>query len=91
MTGLLSVAICTKWNGRQIRRLGGELGLDVYNLEKMQDLPDDMVKAWLRKENDVQEKCGDPLTWNVLVKKLKKTGQTGIARAIIRDKWGQSQ
>ena len=78
-------------DGHQIRRLGGELGLDVYNLEKMRDLPDDMVKAWLRKENDVQEKCGDPLTWNVLVKKLKKIGQTGIARAILRDKWGQSQ
>ena len=75
----------------QIKRLGGELGLNVYNLEKMQDLPGDMVKAWLRKENDVQEKCGDPLTWNVLVEKLKKIGQTGIARAILRDKWGQSQ
>ena len=78
-------------DGHQIRRLGGELGLDVFTFENMRDLPGDMVKAWLRKENDVQEKCGDPLTWNVLVKKLKKIGQTGIARAILRDKWGQSQ
>ena len=46
----------------QIHLLGGELGLIVFNLEKMQTLPNDMVKAWLRKEDKVKEKSGDPLT-----------------------------
>ena len=80
-----------KMDRSQIHKLGGELGLIVFNLEKMQTLPDDMVRAWLRKEDSVQEKCGDPLTWNALVKALKKIGQTGIAGDILRDKCGQRQ
>ena len=75
----------------QLKNLGGELGLDVYKVEKMQSLPADMVRAWLRKEDSVQEKCGNPLTWNVLVKALQKIGQTGIATDILRDKCGQGQ
>ena len=74
----------------QIVRLGGVLGLSIFRLEKMQALPDDMVKAWLRKEDDVKKKCGDPLTWEALVKALNKIGQTGIADDILRDKCGQS-
>ena len=75
----------------QLKHLGGKLGLNVYKVENMQNLPADMVRAWLRKEDSVQEECGDPLTWNVLVKALKKIGQTGIAGDILRDKCGQSQ
>ena len=51
----------------QIHLLGGELGLIVFNLEKMQNLPNDMVKAWHRKEDNVKKKSGDPLAWNILV------------------------
>ena len=75
-----------KMNRSQIHRLGGELGLIVFNLEEMQTLPDDMVKAWLRKEDKVKEKSGDPLTWNILVKTLHKIGQNGIADDILREK-----
>ena len=55
----------------------------MFNLEKMQNLPDDMVKAWLRKEDRVKEKSGDPLTWRVLVAALQKIGQNGVADDIL--------
>ena len=74
----------------QIHLLGGELGLIVFNLEKMQNLPDDMVKAWLRKEDNVKKKSGDPLTWNILVKALQTIGQDGIADDILREKCARS-
>ena len=63
--------------------LGGELGLDVHRLEKMQDLPADMVRAWLRRDDKVTERCGDRLTWNVLVEKLREIGVTGVANDIL--------
>ena len=75
-----------KLDTNQITRLGGELGLNVFKLEKMKTLPDDMVKSWLRKEADVMEKCGDPLTWEALVKALRTLGQTGIAVEILAQK-----
>ena len=71
-----------KLDRSQIEKLGGELGLSIFNLEKMQNLPGDMVKAWLRREDGVMEKCGDSLTWEALVKALDKIGQTGIADEI---------
>ena len=68
-----------KLDTNQIKRLGGELGLSVFNLERMQNLPDDLVKAWLRKEDRVRETSGDPLTWEALVRALQRIGQRGIA------------
>ena len=47
----------------------------------MQQHPDDMVDAWLRKEDDVYEKSGAP-TWMSLIAALKKIGQNGIAQDI---------
>jgi hypothetical protein len=44
----------------------------------MEHLPSDMVAAWLRKEDFVDD---DP-TWRTLIKALKKVGQAGIAKAI---------
>ena len=70
----------------RIEQLGGELGLSVFNLDRMQNLPDDMVKAWLRKEDRVIEKSGDPLTWSILVVALRKIGQNGISDAILTDR-----
>ena len=55
----------------------------MFNLEKMQNLPGDMVKAWLRKEDNVKEKSGDPLTWSILVAALRKIGQNGVANDIL--------
>ena len=60
-----------KMDRPQIQQLGGELGLSTFNLEKMKVLPGDMVRAWLRKQDHVKEKSGDPLTWKALVDALK--------------------
>ena len=78
-------------DANQIRRLGGELGINIFKLEKMTTLPDDMVKSWLRKEDKVKEKCGDPLTWEALVNALQTIGQNGIADDIQRDKCGPTE
>lgn len=66
----------------QIMDLGGALGLSYTRLQKMKHLPDNMVAAWLRKENYVND---DP-TWNTLIKALEKVGQAGIAKAIGKNK-----
>ena len=58
----------------------------MFNLEKMQNLPGDMVRAWLRKEDNVKEKSGDPLTWSILVAALRNIGQNGVADDILKDK-----
>ena len=67
---------------RQIRRVGGALGLTYDVLEKMKALPDDMVAAWLRREDFVVNMSGEP-TWRTLVEALRKVGQEGTARDII--------
>ena len=71
-------------------RLGGELGLDNFKLTNMKDLPGDMVTALLRKQDKVKEKCGDTVTWQVLINALLKIGQTGIANDILKEKCGQN-
>ena len=55
----------------------------MFNLEKMQNLPGDMVRAWLRQQDNVKEKSGDPLTWSVLDVALRKIGQNGVADDIL--------
>ena len=62
-------------------RLGLAFGLSYRKLQNMQQHPDDMVDAWLRKEDDVYEKSGAP-TWMSLIAALKKIGQNGIAQDI---------
>ena len=58
--------------------MGGALGLAYDIIEKMKELPEDMVAAWLRKEDFVSE---EP-TWRGLSRALKRVGQTGIAQVI---------
>ena len=62
-------------------RVGGALGLDYGNLQKMKVLPEEMVAAWLRREDYVLTKTGEP-TWRSLIKALKKAGQKGVANDI---------
>ena len=42
---------------------------------------DEIVAAWLRKEDRVMNMSGEP-TWRSLVEALRKIGQEGIARNI---------
>ena len=50
-------------------------------LRKMTKYPDDMVAAWLRREDFVLNVSGEP-TWRSLVEALRMIGQEGIARDI---------
>lgn len=51
------------------------------NLKKMKTHPQDVVAAWLRQEDNVMSKSGEP-TWRSLVKALREVGQEGVARKI---------
>ena len=61
--------------------MGGALGLAYDNLDKMKNLPEEMVAAWLRREDFVMSMSGEP-TWRTLVEALRKVGQEGTARDI---------
>ena len=72
----------------QIYNLGIVLGLrqnKVKTLKDSETFLDDVITAWLRKEDQVPEK-GEP-SWTVLVDALKhrRVGQTGIANTIAKD------
>ena len=65
----------------QICYVGGALGLTYDDLGKMKDLPEEMVTAWLRRDNFVQSMSGEP-TWRTLVEALRKVGLEGTATDI---------
>jgi len=73
-----------------VYHLGLVLGLNHHKLRaKMEDSKtflDDVISAWLRKEDQVMER-GEP-SWRVLISALKhrRVGQTGIASNIAKDK-----
>ena len=73
-----------------IYNLGLVLGLTQTKVKNMKETSDtfldDVIAAWLRKEDKVTEK-GEP-SWRVLVNALKdpRVGQTGIANNIAKDK-----
>ena len=64
--------------------LGGALGLHYPKLKRMNDLPSDMVAAWLQSEDGVQTTSGRP-SWDSLSKALREIGQAGIAETIERE------
>ena len=70
-----------KLDDRQIRYVGGALGLAYNILDKMKNLPEEMVAAWLRREDFVMSMSGEP-TWRTLIQALRKVGQEGTARDI---------
>ena len=74
---------------RHIYHLGLVLGLTQNKVKEMMNSEtflDDVIAAWLRKEDYVTEK-GEP-SWTVLISALKhpRVSQTGIANAIAKDK-----
>ena len=66
---------------RQIRYVGGALGLAYDTLDKMKDVPSEMAASWLRREDYVMAASREP-TWRSLVNALRKEGQEGTARDI---------
>ena len=72
-----------------IYNLGLILGLSQHKVKAKKDTDtflDDVITAWLRKEDQVIKR-GEP-SWTVLVSALKhrRVGQTGIATKIAMDK-----
>ena len=72
-----------------VYNLGLILGLSQHKVKAMKDTDtflDDVITAWLRKEDRVIKR-GEP-SWTVLVSALKhrRVGQTGIASTIAKDK-----
>ena len=72
-----------------VYNLGLLLGLSHHKLKTKMDSStflDDVIAAWLRKEDQVKKK-GEP-SWTVLVRALKhrRLQQTGIADDIVKDK-----
>jgi len=73
----------------QIYGLGVALGLRQNKVKAMKDSDtclDDVIAAWLRKEDNVK-KIGEP-SWTVLIGALKnrRVGQIGIADEIAKEK-----
>ena len=64
----------------EIIRLGGALGLFYHKLLSMKLMPEDMVAAWIRGEDNSPEK-GVP-SWRILGNALEEIGQTGVAKKI---------
>ena len=72
------VGYLRKLDDRQIRYVGGALGLAYNTLDKMKDVPSEMAAAWLRREDYVMAASGEP-TWRSLVNALRKEGKEGTA------------
>ena len=76
-------------NRFDVYNLGLVLGLDLRKVKKMKDSDtflDDVLVAWLRREDNIEER-GTP-SWSTLVKALRHRllGQSAVASDICRDK-----
>ena len=60
--------------------LGLAFGLEYPNLNKMKRYPEDVVAAWLRKQDNVCIECLP--TWSNLASALEQIGQKGIANEV---------
>jgi hypothetical protein len=56
---------------RQIRYVGGVLGLAFSALDKMKDVPSEVAAAWLLRQDNVTTVSGEP-TWRSLVNSGRK-------------------
>ena len=67
----------------ELIELGTALGLPFSKLKRYsaESLCDDMVHAWLRKDDDVLEKSGEP-SWESLATALEAIGIKGTAENI---------
>ena len=80
------IAMCLgDLSNREIANVGVMLGLRYSRFKKMnpESFMDDMVLAWLRKDDDIDEKTGDP-SWYTLCQALEDCGHNGIASNIKR-------
>ncbi len=68
----------------EIVKVGTELGLDYAHLKRMkqESLIEEMVHAWLRRDDSVGE-----TTWHSLIRALESAGHNGIASSIRKGIW----
>ena len=66
---------------RDLLKLGGALGLSYPKLRKMDPLLEELVCAWLNKEDNVLKQSGEP-SWRCLKSALREIGQEGVAASI---------
>ena len=72
-------------SNEQLIKLGGALGLCFPTLQRMKDLPSEMVAAWLLRQEDVLQRGGEP-TYERLAKALAEIGQNGLAKDVREQK-----
>ena len=83
--------VCQEINNlsqEELINLGDELGLSYPRLKQMTPLPEEMVAAWLSKEDIVLKRTGQP-TWSSLADALKRIGQASLAEKIITKRMEQ--
>ena len=61
-----------------LRRLGLALGLLYPTLKRMRNLPEDLISAWLNREENVLQESGEP-TFESLAVAMEGIGQNGMA------------
>ena len=69
----------------QLIDLGRALGLHFSSLQRMKDLPNELVAAWLLRQEDVLETSGEP-TYERLAVALEKIRQNGLAKDVREQK-----
>ena len=69
----------------QLKQLGLVLGLYYPSLKKMETFPDDMVHAWLLRQDGVIEASGEP-RFQSLATALEEIGQKGLALDVKQQK-----
>jgi hypothetical protein len=68
--------------------LGCALGLRYSTLGRMKTLPNEMVAAWLRREEGVLRRSGEP-TYERLAEALEEMDQNGLAKDIREQKYAK--
>ena len=77
--------VCQEINNlsqKELTYLGVELGLSYLKLKQMTPLLEEMVAAWLSKEDNVLKHTGQP-TWSSLADALKRMRHADLAEKII--------
>lgn len=72
----------------EIVQVGVALGLNYNHLQNMNqnDLLNEMINAWLRRDDNVIQASGTP-TWQSLVKALESLHFSGVASEIRKDRY----
>ena len=72
-------------SNKQLINLDGALSLHFPTLQRMKDLPNEMVAAWLLCQEDVLKTSGEP-TYERLAKALGEIGQNGLTKDVREQK-----